>query len=1309
MTPRRRTRHLFSAAVPVVLAASLTLGQGVTAVAATTNSDQSALEVANAELSRSAANEGMVLLENHNHALPYAKGGNVAVFGVGSYATVKGGTGSGQVNNRYNVSVRDGLTNAGYTITTSDAYYSAMKTAFDTKYPPSTSGSISLSGGADYASVEQQLTRASVKPTAPTDRAVFVVARNSGEGADRKSSAGDYLLTETELNDIQLIGQTYSNVTVLLNVGGVVDTSFFGQINKAANDPDGDQPIDGLLLVSQGGQETGTVVADVLDGDVNPSGKLVDTWASSYSLYPASATFGANDGKPLLEEYSEGIYVGYRYFDSFAKTLGADAVDYPFGYGLSYSDFQIATQSVKADGASVSVKARVTNVGTKASGKEVVQVYFSAPAGSLDKPYQQLAGFAKTDVLKPGQAQTVTVRFNTADMASYSQSKAAYVLEKGDYLIRVGNSSRNTAVAAKIALAADVTTEQLANEDNDNAPATELKADPANFYSYATQADEIAAAPTITLDPASIPSADHASALQQNVAVDSTSPYYAIDRDTISSTTAYVPEGQTDWAGTGAPYAAKTGETVQSVAVDPSATLYDVAKGKTSMEKFVAGLSVTQLGNLVEGASATGSTLSAAGAAGYTTAKYESLGIPAMTLADGPAGIRITQKIATSPVTYQWCTAWPIGTMLAQTWNTDLVKQVGVAIGKEMKEYGVTLWLAPGMNIHRDPLNGRNFEYYSEDPLITGLDAAAVTEGVQGNAGIGVTIKHYAANNQEVARNTTDAVISERAQREIYLRGFEIAVKAAQPMAVMSSYNKINGTYTAGSYDLLTDLLRGEWGFKGLVMTDWGGVRAGIVNTMYAGNDLIEPGGAPNDPINATIKNPPQIDISGLPVVNKLTTMSNNRTTYNWSFNGLTPSATGATSVTTTVDSSTDLTKAPSSVSTVRDVINNETVTAHAKYASVNEAYTEVKNFLANATGSTAGLTAAQAAGITLSDVKYATDGDNTTPVVAYTVTIKGNYPTAGQNMRLGDLQRSAMRILNIAMQSAQFKQLAGVQSVSGIKVGSYTGQFDNLVNYLTQSKGKVGTVSTTGPDFTVSTSPAASPSGWYKANVAVSVTLPDPDNDTAYVAVDSGVLGPYTGPVTVSGEGTHLVKVLAVDEDGVPSQIKELPVNIDTTAPTAKADSVESGTLKLSASDALSGVAGIEYSLDAGTTWKAYTAPVTVPKAPATLSYRATDKAGNVSAVKTVTVKGVLTLATPTISGTVAKGKTVTAKVSSYTKGAKLSYQWLRGGKPISGATKVSYKLVSADKGKKVSVTVTATLTDYTTVAKTSAAKTVK
>lgn len=1293
-----------------MLTLALAFGQGIPANAATTNSDQSSLEVSNAELSKTAATEGMVLLENHNHALPIAKGGNIAVFGVGSYATVKGGTGSGNVNNRYTVNVRDGLTNAGYTITTSDAYYSAMKTAFDTKYP--TSNGNMMGGSVDYSSVEQRLTRTSVQPSATTDTAIFVVARNSGEGADRKAVAGDYLLTDLEMDDIQLIGQTYSKVIVVLNVGGIVDTSFYADINKSALDPKGDTPIDGMLLMSQAGEESGNALAGVLNGTVNPSGKLVDTWASKYAYYPASATFANNDGDSLHEQYSEGIYVGYRYFDSFYKSINpaspSSVVNYPFGYGLSYTDFSIDTQDVRVEGTSVTVKARVTNAGTSASGKEVVQVYFSAPTGSLDKPYQQLAGFAKTDTLAPGQTQLVTVRFSTADMASYSQTLAANVLEKGQYLLRVGNSSRNTHVVAKVNLASDVITEQLSNQDNDATPTKELTSDRTNFYSYPTEADEIASAPAWSLDPVTIPTVNNASQLAQNVTVDSTSPYYAIDKDKISSITAYTPTGQSNWENTGAPYVAKTGETVQSIDTNAATTLYDVAKHKASMESFVAGLSLTQLANIVEGASAAGSTLSATGAAGYTTAKYESLGIPAMTLSDGPAGLRITQRILTTPTTYQFGTAWPIGTMLAQTWNTELVKQVGAAIGKEMKEYGVTLWLAPGMNIHRDPLNGRNFEYYSEDPLLTGLDAASITAGVQSNSGVGVTIKHYAANNQETSRSSTDATISERAEREIYLRGFEIAVKSAQPMAVMSSYNKINGTYTAGSYDLLTDILRGEWGFKGLVMTDWGGVRAGIVNVQYAGNDLVEPGNATNDVINASILNPPTIDVSGLPVYNKLVRAGVVNPSYSWMFNGITSSATGTQTYSTTVDSSTDLSKVPASGTTNRDVINNEVFTAHAKYASVNEAFQEVSGFLKNASGSAAGFSAAQASGISLTDIKYQTDGDNTTPVVAYTVVIKGNWTATAQNMRLGDLQRSARTILNVAMQTAQFKQLATLQGVSGITVGSYTGQFTNLANYLTATKGRVVSTTEPGPDFTVFTWPAASAAGWYSGPVAVSVNLQS-DNDAAYVDIDaSGVQSTYTGPFRVTGEGKHLVKVLAVNADGVPSKVKEIAINIDSTAPVVKATSVDN-KLTLSASDGLSGVSQVQYSTDGGKTWLAYTSTVSIANGPVAVQYRAIDKAGNTSTVGSVTVKGVLSLAVPTISGTVKVGSTVTAKVSSSTKGATLSYSWMRNGKAISGATKASYKLTSADKGKSVSVKVTATKSGYVTVSKTSASKAVK
>ena len=969
--------------VAVVLALNST-----TAIAATTDPDPTALELQNAQLSRSAAAQGMVLLENHDHALPIAAQSTVALFGVGAYATVKGGTGSGNVNNRYTINARTGLENAGYTVTTSDAYWSAMTSAYDTKYP-SSAGS-GFGSTVDYASVEQPLSATSVKPTKPTDTAVFVVARNSGEGADRKPGAGDYQLTTTETDDLAAIGHAYQHVIVTLNVGGIIDTSFFAKING----------LDSLLDMGQAGQESGNALADVLSGKVNPSGKLSDTWASKYSYYPASATFGANDGNSATEEYREGVYVGYRYFDSFDKKLGPSAVAYPFGYGLSYTDFTITPESVKADAKTVTVRAKVKNTGSRYSGKAVVQVYFSAPQTGLDKPYQQLAGYAKTDTLKPGAGQVVTIRYPTSDMASFEPKTASYVLDSGKYAIRVGDSSRSTQVAARLDLGRKVTTEVVNHEMNDAQPATELTSDPANFYSYPAEKRQLASAPVISLPLGGFRTLNRKSAFEQNVSVPTTSPYYAIDGGKISSTTAYV---------SGSGYQPRAGETVKQVSVDPKATLFDVAKGKISLTRFVAGLDDTELANIVEGAGPGGTVPQAGGAAGYTTSKYESLGIPALVLSDGPAGLRLTQKVNSTPPTYQYETAWPIGTQLAQTWDRALVQRVGQAIGLEMKAAHVTLWLAPGMNIHRDPLNGRNFEYFSEDPLVSGLTSAAEALGVQSNPGVGVTIKHFVANNQEANRNAVNELIGERALREIYLRGFQIAVKTARPMAVMSSYNKVNGTYSSANYDLLTDLLRGEWGFQGLVMSDWGGSHNPVA-TMYAGNDLIEPGNNPTEILANLKKVTPALDVTGLPILTTSTYAAFGFTNNAWSLGGFTLDAAGAETISTTVDAQTDLSKVQSAITTI-DASGNATTKARGPYASVAAAYADVQSLL----GGTA-LTASQKAAITLTPTG--------TPVTAYTITLKGHY-NEPYTMRLGDLQRSASRILTVIMHSQPFQDLA--------------------------------------------------------------------------------------------------------------------------------------------------------------------------------------------------------------------------------------------------------------------------------------------
>ncbi|KUN29683.1 hypothetical protein AQJ23_02695 [Streptomyces antibioticus] len=1040
------------AAAASVVVSALMFGGLLPAQAATTDPTPSALEKTNAALSRSAGAQGMVLMENHDQALPIASSGNVALYGIGAYVTVKGGTGSGAVNNRATVTARQGLESAGYKVTTSSAYWSAMTSAYDTKYGNSGSGGI-FGPTIDYSSVEQPLTADTVKPTTKTDTAVYVIARNSGEGADRSSGKGDYQLADTERANLELLGRTYKRVVVVINSGGVIDTTFYRQINKAERDASGGLALDAMLLMSQAGQESGNALVDVLKGTVTPSGKLTDTWASAYSLYPTSATFANNDGNSTTEEYSEGIYVGYRYFDSFYKRLAPDpasVVNYPFGYGASYTDFDVRAQKVTAGAQQVKVTAKVTNTGKRYSGSEVVQIYVSAPQTGQDKAYQQLAGYAKTDNLAPGASQTVTISFDTTSLASYDESRAAYVLDAGDYLVRVGTSSRDTHVAARLSLLKSVVTEQDHTELDDQKPTSELTSDPADFYTYAGEKNEIARAQRIFLNPKSFRTEHNASPYEQDVTVDSSSPYYALDGSKVSSTTVYLDRNQKNWENTGAPYKAKTGENVKYVNTSSSSTLYDVAKGKVSMEQFVAGLSVTQLANIVEGTSLSGTTPSAVGAAGYTTGAYESLGIPSTTLADGPAGLRLTQQIATTPTSYQYATAFPIGTSLAQTWDRDLVRKVGAAIGEEMNTYGVQLWLAPGMNLHRDPLNGRNFEYYSEDPLITGLTAAATTQGVQSRPGAGVTIKHLAGNNQETSRSGGNDVVGERAMREMELKGFEIAVKAAQPMAVMSSYNKINNTYASGNYDLLTDLLRGEWGFQGTVMTDWGGAH-GATNTMYSGNDLIMPGGKPSDIVNATIKTAPAVDLNGLPAYTK-TVKTTGNPSYTFQLGALTLAAGGTTTVSTTVDSKTDLSKTPLSGTVTVDAINNQTYTANAKFTSVDDAYRSVQTLLA----STA-LTAAQKAAITVSGVQYATAGDATTPVVSYTVNLSGTYPAENTyTMRLGDLQRSAVRILTTASNTSSFQQLAKKQKVKGISVGSYTEQFRNLDPIVESSKSRI-------------------------------------------------------------------------------------------------------------------------------------------------------------------------------------------------------------------------------------------------------------
>ncbi len=806
------------------------------------------------ELARTLAGECAVLLENDG-TLPLADCGKIALYGIGARQTVKGGTGSGDVNSRTVVTIEQGLREAGFSVTTEDWLDRNEKKVRKAKedYMSWVTEKAKKEQRQEFtvmfdhpmkAVIPEQITEADISGS-DTRTAVYVIARNSGEGADRFCEEGDYLLFAQEREDIKRLAESYEQVIVVLNIGGVMDLTELKAIDGVGS----------ILLMGQLGNIGGNVLADVLTGKVTPSGKLTDTWAKRYEDYPSSAGFSHNDGNVDDEYYSDGIYVGYRYFDTF----GVEPL-YPFGYGKSYTEFEVKTDEVRVENGTVRVLATVANRGTAYAGKEVVQVYTSAPEGSLKKPFQELAAFGKTKLLAPGESEQLTITFAVSDMASYSEEQSAWVLEAGSYYIRVGNSSASTELAAELVLSETVKTWQLKNLFADEKPVEEITA---------PERKEDGAHPDcrIVLNASEI----------------------------AAQTVTYTGER-------GEYHTDKT----------EKLTMEDILAGKCSAEELVSQLSAEELaefcvgtlrageGSVVGNASAT-----VPGAAGDTTALLLSeRGIKNMIFADGPAGLRLqphfkTKKDGTllpggsilgdsfvpfdasvkdeeTDDYYQYCTAIPIGWSLAQSWNAELLQEAGDMVGAEMEEFHVDLWLAPALNIHRNPLCGRNFEYYSEDPLVSGKAAAAITKGVQAHRGKGTTIKHFAANNQEDNRYFTNSHISERALREIYLKGFEIAVKESKPFSIMTSYNLLNGIHTANSHDLLQAVARDEWGFDGVVMTDWftsqdmpqitGGHPAAYpisasTGCIYAGNDIQMPGCKKNvDDIVEAVKTGKEID-----------------------------------------------------------------------------------------------------------------------------------------------------------------------------------------------------------------------------------------------------------------------------------------------------------------------------------------------------------------------------------------------------------------------------------------------------------------
>lgn len=798
--------------------------------------EMQAFETEHMEEVRRMAPECMVLLRNDG-TLPLSEVGKVALYGNGARRTLKGGTGSGDVNVRHFVTVEEGLRNAGFEVTTGawmdeyDRLVQESKAAFfqEIRRKADEIGANSLVMAMGQIAPEPQY---ELPLDGEGDTAIYVLARISGEGGDRHDVPGDIQLTQEEIRDILALNRTYRHFVLVLNTGGMLDLTPVDEVSC-------------ILLMGQPGISAGDALADVLTGKAYPSGKLTMSWMP-IDAYPSTEGFG----DPNDTVYREGIYVGYRYFD--AARLKPE---YPFGYGLGYTDFELSPGRITLDDGKVTVSAVVTNTGESA-GREVVQVYYSAPEGKIDKPCQELAGYAKTPELLPGQSGEVTVTFGVRDMASYDTARCSWILEEGDYIIRVGSSSRDTHVIGTLRLDAEAVTEKVQHICNgDGVRDLALKRLP---LTYEGEEQERAAAPVLGISAADI---------------ETLCPVY-------SAAPAEIPAGEV-------------------------CTWDAVKAGSKSVEEFVAGLNEDQLAWLCIGEYKDtddilevvgNASKTVAGAAGETTSRLADLGVPVMVMADGPAGLRLGREYrvvdgvvkgsssiegdlllvytpeelqalaeaarpdeasAALPVYYQYCTAIPIGTGIAQSWNDDLARRCGDLVGEEMEIFGIQIWLAPALNIQRSPLCGRDFEYYSEDPYLSGSMAARITEGVQRHPGCAVTIKHFACNNQETNRFFSNSVVSERAMREIYLKGFEICVKQARPMFLMTSYNLINGEHACNSHDLQTAVLRDEWGFDGVVMTDWlvtGGMGAGgekwpcasTAGNIKAGNDITMPGMTPD-------------------------------------------------------------------------------------------------------------------------------------------------------------------------------------------------------------------------------------------------------------------------------------------------------------------------------------------------------------------------------------------------------------------------------------------------------------------------------
>lgn len=696
-----------------------------------------------AEIARLAAAEGCVVLKNDKQTLPFRKGDKVAVFGRCAFYYYRSGLGSGGlVNTRYVVSILDALkAQEGISL---DEKIQSIYEKWIRENPVKEGNGW---GAAFWSQEEMPLTDEEVRAAKEADAALVIIGRTAGEDQDNRAEEGSYLLTRTERDMIGRVCKEFERTVVLLNVGNIVDMSWVDEYGPSA-----------VLYAWQGGQEGGNGVADVLTGKVNPCGKLTDTIAYDISDYPSTANFGGS----TKNYYKEDIYVGYRYFETFAR----EKVQYPFGFGLSYTEFAISSEVKELTEQEMKVTARVTNTGFTA-GKEVVQIYVQAPQGRLGKAARVLVGFQKTKLLWPGETQELEIICPKSTYASFDDSgitgyKDCFLLEEGEYCVYAGSDVRSAKCCGS--------------------------------YMQKLQLLE-------RLEEACAP----IEAFERYKAVAGEDGGYLVEREQVPLRTVDMEDRIRKFCTKEIPRTKDNGY-----------LLKDVMDGTVSLDDFVAQLSDYDLMCIFhgEGMCSPKVTPGTAGAFGGVSKRLSEMGVPVACCADGPSGIRMDCGTKAFSL--------PNGTALGCGFNLELVEKLFQMVGMELYRHKIDTLLGPGINIHRNPLNGRNFEYVSEDPLLTGRICAAQLKGMNA-AGTTGTIKHYCANNQEKQRSVVEAVVSQRALREIYLKVFEIAVKEGNAKSIMTSYGPVNGIWSAGNFDLCTTVLRGQWNYRGILMTDWWG------------------------------------------------------------------------------------------------------------------------------------------------------------------------------------------------------------------------------------------------------------------------------------------------------------------------------------------------------------------------------------------------------------------------------------------------------------------------------------------------------